>query len=133
MPKKINPKCVECSQVPRDEFTQNRPSCYDYVNCRRKRSYYRNHEDNKLKECKWHKWRQFIDTECFVCASTKDLETHHIHAREGDKDDVRENIVTLCKSCHKVITLFERKLGYSKNHRPRWLIAAEKYPPELVK
>lgn len=127
--RKINPKCFECSKVPRDTFVWNRPDCYDFKNCRKKRSYYRDYENNKLKQSKWHKWRQFIETECFICGSRDDLEIHHVHARASDRDDTRGNTVTLCHVCHSVITRFETKLGYGSKKKPRWKIAVETLPP----
>ena len=123
MPKIFNEKCFECSKVPRHVFRMNHPDCYHASNCRRMRSYYRNYDVNKLKQSKWHKWRQFKTDRCFVCDSKDNLECHHIHARVDDKDDVEENVVTLCLTCHSVITRFERKLGYGKNRNPRWKVA----------
>ena len=128
MPKTINLKCLECSKVSRSVFTVNHPACYDGVNCRRRRSYYRNHEENKLKEHRWHRYLKFRSDTCFVCGSMDALETHHVIAQSSGGKDTAENVLTLCSSCHRVITLFERKLGVAQKSKARWVVSAEKYP-----
>ena len=128
MPKKIDLKCLECSKVPRDVFVYSRPECYDYVNCRKKRSYYRNLEDNRLKAHRWHRYLRFRDDKCFVCGSPNNLDSHHVESQASGSKDTQKNVVTLCRPCHSVITRFERKLGCEQKNKPRWLVAAEKYP-----
>lgn len=127
MPKKINQKCFECSQISRGVFRMNWPACYDFMNCRRKRSYYRNLEENRLKEHRWHRYQKFRDDRCFVCGSTKDLESHHVISQISLGVDEAKNVVTLCKSCHKTITSFEQKLGCNSKEKPRWVVSAERY------
>jgi hypothetical protein len=130
--RKFNQKCYECGQIPRDVFRMNWPECYDFVNCRRKRSYYRDYEVNKLRQHRWHKWRKFRGTECFVCESKETIETHHIESRCLDENDTDENVVTLCKKCHSVITRLERKLGLCQKNSPRWKLVEASHPePEL--
>jgi 5-methylcytosine-specific restriction endonuclease McrA len=128
MPRKFNQKCYDCGQVLRSDFVRNRPSCYNYVNCRRVRSHYRNYEVNLLKQHRWHAYKKFQATECFVCGSNESLECHHIEARHVSMKDTIENVITLCHSCHKVVTVLETKLGINKKDRPRWMVAQEKYP-----
>jgi 5-methylcytosine-specific restriction endonuclease McrA len=127
MPPKINLKCLECAKVHRDVFVYNRPECYDFKNCRRKRSYYRNLEDNRLKEHKYHRYLKFKDDKCFVCCTVMNLETHHVESQNSGGKDTRKNVVTLCKPCHSVITRFERKLGCESKVKPRWIVAEEKF------
>lgn len=129
MPKKVNDKCVLCSKTPRDIFVRNRPDCYDYKNCRRKRAYYRNHEENKLKEHRWHRYLKFRTTLCFVCGSTEDLQCHHVISQVRRGKDDSGNVVTLCGRCHLIISNFEKKLGQYSKRKPRWVISAEKFPP----
>lgn len=126
--RKFNQKCYDCGQVLRDVFVRNRPECYNYVNCRRIRSYYRDYENNKLRQHKWHVWMKFKGTECFVCGSKENLECHHIEARRLSKKDTAKNVITLCSACHKVLTIFERKLGVTSREKPRWMVAQEKFP-----
>jgi 5-methylcytosine-specific restriction endonuclease McrA len=37
---------------------------------------------------------------CQNCGSLRSLEVHHVQWRSRQGDDVEENLITLCSSCH---------------------------------
>ena len=39
---------------------------------------------------------------CQDCSSSKDLQVHHLKKRSQLGDDVQENMITLCASCHNL-------------------------------
>jgi 5-methylcytosine-specific restriction endonuclease McrA len=39
---------------------------------------------------------------CQICASSEDLQVHHLTKRSSLGDDVLDNLITLCASCHKM-------------------------------
>jgi len=49
-----------------------------------------------------------------VCGKAEQLEAHHIKPQVLGGEDSDVNIVTLCKECHKVITIYNRRLGLEK-------------------
>jgi len=42
---------------------------------------------------------------CQYCGSLDNLQVHHIQSRGRLGDDVEENLITLCASCHEMIHL----------------------------
>ena len=111
--KPINKTCLECASIkyPRGQ----KPACYHRDRCRRKRFYYKHLEQCKEYMRNHHKWLKFKKNKCFVCSSTTTLEVHHIEPRCRGGLSVPDNTVTLCGVCHKVITIYETKLGLSRS------------------
>lgn len=62
--------------------------------------------------------------ECALCRAAKHLHLHHIYFRSHGGDDVRANILPLCRSCHDAYHLHRadgigKRLGeYLLSHRP---------------
>lgn len=47
--------------------------------------------------------RERDEHECKFCESEENLHTHHIVPRKAGGSDKKENLMTVCASCHKVI------------------------------
>lgn len=67
--------------------------------------------DKKCLECSNIKFR---GDKCCLCRKTKNLEAHHILPQYNGGENKKYNIITLCTSCHKVITNYHRTIGYIK-------------------
>ena len=69
---------------------------------------------NKYKE--WRLKRMELDK--FTCQICKhiggNLEVHHIKSQANGGQDTRNNVITLCHNCHKIITSYFRCLGYER-------------------
>ena len=46
---------------------------------------------------------------CQNCGSMRNLEVHHMQLRSELGDDVHDNLITLCSSCHKASTSCNRR------------------------
>ena len=114
MANKINNKCLECSKTNWRVKNNKEPSCYIKRVCGKKRSYYRNIEHYRAKLRAYHRYLKFLGDKCFVCGSKDKLEAHHIEPQAMGGEDIQTNIVTLCSVCHKVISIYHRRLGISK-------------------
>ncbi len=42
---------------------------------------------------------------CQSCGRLTDLQVHHMQSRGKQGNDLEENLITLCASCHKVVHL----------------------------
>jgi 5-methylcytosine-specific restriction endonuclease McrA len=63
----------------------------------------------------WQKLRKEVlkrDKCCRTCGSEERLEAHHWKYPKYFKDDVIENLITLCFDCHEAITNVIRKKRY---------------------
>lgn len=113
MPKPVNIKCLECSKLNwrKKENINADISCYVASLCSKKRSYYRriNYYRSKLRS--YHRYLKFLGNKCIVCGSISKLEAHHIKSQVRGGEDIKQNIVTLCSACHKVITIYNRRIG----------------------
>ena len=109
MARPINLKCVECSKT---AFSPRipKPDCYSKGACEKKKCYYRNR--NKYLETmhKWHWYLRFKDDKCLCCGSINNLESHHVKPQSVGGCHTRENVVTLCANCHKIITSYTQAL-----------------------
>jgi len=82
--------------------------------CEKKRAYYRKIDHYRLKLRQYHRYLKFLGDKCIVCGKAEQLEAHHIKPQVLGGEDSDVNIVTLCKECHKVITIYNRRLGLEK-------------------
>ena len=114
MPKPINNKCLECSKISRHSISKTKPDCYVVAVCPRRRGYYRQLEFYRAKARQYHRYLKFLGDKCFVCGSIKDLQAHHIQSQARCGPDNQSNIVTLCNTCHKIITIYTRRLGIER-------------------
>ena len=114
MGRKTNIKCLECSKVNWRRKENAEPKCYVKLVCGKKRSYYRNIEHYRAKLRQYHRYIKFLGDKCFVCGSTERLEAHHAQSQASGGLDTESNIVTLCSVCHKVITIYNRRLGIER-------------------
>jgi 5-methylcytosine-specific restriction endonuclease McrA len=112
MSRPINAKCLECSKT--NWRRKEEPKCYLRSICAKKRSYYRRLDYYRKKLRFYHRYLKFLSNKCFVCGSTTSLEAHHIKSQAMGGEDSLGNIVTLCSACHKVITIYTRRLGIER-------------------
>ncbi len=106
--KKINEKCLKCSHISlKSNSTKiHIPECYVTYRCRKKRNYYKYHEEKKRKQREYHRYIRYAETKCIICGFTSNLEVHHIIPQSKGGLDTKENTVTLCMRCHKIITSY---------------------------
>jgi len=114
MPRGINKQCNACSKIVFPKRNCVKPKCYNVLSCPKKRCYYRRIEHYRSKLRQYHRYIKFLDNKCFVCGSIKNLEAHHIEPQVLGGLDIECNIVTLCTVCHKVITIYNRRLGLER-------------------
>jgi hypothetical protein len=114
MGKPIDTKCLECSKISRKDIRKHKPDCYILSLCGRKRCYYRQLEHYRTKARQYHRYIKFMDSKCLVCGSTTALQGHHVQSQAMGGLDIEHNIVTLCTACHKVITIYNRRLGLER-------------------
>lgn len=112
MAKTINQKCSECAYLPKPY--QN---CYSGAKCAKKRSYYRNLENNRKIQREKHRYLRFKDNKCLLCGKNNDLEVHHIIPQSRGGTDDWNNVVTLCDEHHKMITAYYKAIGWEN---PFW-------------
>jgi len=113
MSKPINNKCLECSKQ-NWRGNKEEPKCYIKSICGKKRSYYRKLDYYRAKARAYHRYLKFLGDKCLVCGSTDKLEAHHIESQALGGEDSNTNIVTLCNVCHRVITIYNRRLGLER-------------------
>jgi 5-methylcytosine-specific restriction endonuclease McrA len=112
MSKPINKQCQECSKL---SFRKSKlPECYVRKTCAKKRCYYRKIDYYRDRLRHYHRYLKFLGNKCFVCGSVDALEAHHIIAQINKGIDNDDNIVTLCHACHKIITIYHRRLGLER-------------------
>lgn len=109
MPRPINLKCVECSKKSFEPF-EEKPSCYKKDACEKKKCYYRKLAHYREKARDLHVYLRFRDDHCLLCDNKEGLEVHHIQAQSLGGTSDSENLITLCRSCHKVVTAYHRAL-----------------------
>ena len=114
MARALNIKCLECSKINWRIKTNKEPKCYKSDRCKRKRAYYRNIDYYRAKLRQYHRYLKFLGDKCFVCGSLEQLQAHHIKPQSLGGDDKETNIVTLCSNCHKIITIYNRRLGLER-------------------
>jgi 5-methylcytosine-specific restriction endonuclease McrA len=118
MGKPINTKCLECSKLNlrkgNGKILSTKPKCYVDNVCSKKRCYYRKIEYYRSKLRSYHRYIKFMDNKCLVCGSTAALQGHHVQSQASGGLDTERNIVTLCTACHKVITIYNRRLGFER-------------------
>jgi 5-methylcytosine-specific restriction endonuclease McrA len=111
MGKPISDKCLECSKVSFKLKNIIRPECFVAGACEKKRYYYRNIEHCRKQLRSYHRYLKFLGNKCLVCGKEGKLQAHHIHSQAQGGTDTQANIVTLCVECHKVITIYTRRIG----------------------
>lgn len=47
------------------------------------------------------KRRNYDGNKCKNCGTTKNLQVHHKRYRNFNREDVKDNLITLCKDCHQ--------------------------------
>lgn len=52
--------------------------------------------------------------ECRTCCSKTDLEVHHRHYNNFGNEDIKNDLITLCRDCHEAITSSIRFRRYIK-------------------
>lgn len=113
MAREINSKCLDCSKG-HWAIRQPKPGCYHYRTCPKKRTYYRHIEYYRTKLRQYHRYLKFLGDKCLVCGKKEKLEAHHIEPQIRGGVDSEHNIVTLCVSCHQIVTTYYRRLGYER-------------------
>jgi len=115
MAKPINTTCYECSKVNwRLKSRPPRPNCYIPKACSKKICYYRRIEHYRSLLRKYHRYLKFLGDKCLVCGAKDNLEAHHIKSQAMGGLDAQDNIITLCNACHKVITIYTRRIGVER-------------------
>ena len=117
MAKPISKRCLKCSKVELPELRLKLPSCYKESSCSRKRSYYRNLQENRDKQLAYHRYRKFCGETCALCQSGFNLEVHHIKPQSRGGEDSWTNTLTLCHDCHMTITKYYRAVGWDREKR----------------
>lgn len=119
MSRPICQKCVDCAKNYNPRIIREthihykpKPECWSDTACPKKRSYYRNIEYYRELQRKNHRYIKFIKDHCLICGFKQQLEAHHIIPQYLNGKDTQENIVTLCKHCHKIITSYHKRIGY---------------------
>lgn len=111
---RVNIKCQECAKLVFRNKKDIKPQCYIREVCSKKRCYYRNIEHYRAKLRQYHRYLKFLGDKCIVCGSVEGLEAHHIQAQVLGGLDKEMNILTLCHTCHRVITIYTRRLGLER-------------------
>lgn len=74
--------------------------------------------DEYIKSAAWYgkrEARRAIDkSRCRTCGSSDDLECHHVTYERFGNEDIENDLITLCKHCHKAITDTVRRRRYQK-------------------
>jgi len=94
-----------------------KPPCWELKKCSHKRSYYKDHEKSKLQMLRWHRYRRFMSNSCSICQKKEELEAHHIKPQSIGGQDARENILTLCRSCHDIVSSYYFIIGLGYKER----------------
>jgi 5-methylcytosine-specific restriction endonuclease McrA len=111
--KQVNQKCYDCAQISYNEWhAQPRPACYILRTCSKRRGYYKRHEINKERQLDAHRYLRYKDDKCAICQASNLIEVHHIIPQCKGGLDARFNLVTLCHSCHKIISTYYRIIGW---------------------
>lgn len=110
MGKPINIKCQECASYRFPRGT-NKPDCFVPVRCDKKRVRYRQLEHYRKIARQTHRYIKWLKEECYLCHSKEDLEGHHVKQQVNGGEDTQDNIMTLCKKCHRIITNYEKAIG----------------------
>jgi 5-methylcytosine-specific restriction endonuclease McrA len=112
--RKPNQKCIECAGKNwRDKKTNPvMPKCYHEDRCKRKKAYYRRLDHYRAKARESHRYLRYRGNKCLLCDNLDHLEVHHIVPQcKGGTDDWT-NLVTLCSSCHGVISKYYGSVGW---------------------
>lgn len=109
MGRPINLKCVECAKT-RFSPLIDKPECYKPGACEKKKCYYRKIEKYRQTLRNKHEYLRFKDDKCFTCGNKETLEVHHIKAQSIGGESIQENVMTICKNCHVIITSYHRGL-----------------------
>lgn len=121
--KQINQKCVDCANYTKTDagyhqrdllrkaFFKNKPSCW-VKSCSRKRSYYRNLEENRKKQREAHRYIKYCGNYCALCQSEGNLEVHHVKPQSKGGEDSWTNVITLCSECHSLISKYYSAVGW---------------------
>ena len=105
MGKPICQKCLDCSKISfRGEIA--RPECWAGKACEKKRSWYRNIDHYREIARKNHHYHRYDQDHCAMCSSTENLQAHHIKAQINGGEHTKTNIMTLCETCHRLITKY---------------------------
>lgn len=114
---KVDKKCLQCQQT---FTTSNKPFSnsagnFCSIKCR-DNSYLK---PDKFIRSGWKKFRNLFfksgNDFCFKCYSKENLQVHHLVPHSITKDNRPENLVTLCKTCHKLADKITMK-AWRKSH-----------------
>lgn len=123
MAKPINDKCLNCALTYKPGLRvthvhyQPVPSCWETKTCSRKRNYYKHLEEKRKKQRLDHSYIKYSTDRCNLCSLVVGLEAHHIIPQAQGGKDVKNNIMTLCMSCHKMITRYQNACRSIQNRR----------------
>ena len=119
MAKPISIKCLECSKLDyrkgKGRILAVMPKCYVASVCAKKRCYYRKIDYYRTKIRTYHRYIKFMSNKCLVCGSVSNLQGHHIQSQVSGGLDTQSNVVTLCAVCHKVIKIYNRRIGIERD------------------
>ncbi len=107
MARPLNPKCIECAK---HSFKDYKPDCYKPRACEKKKCYYRKLDKYRQLLRNSHTYLRFKGDKCLTCKSTDNLEVHHIKPQTLGGDSFEDNLITVCKPCHNVLTSYHRAL-----------------------
>ena len=107
MGKPICQKCLECSKVDFHGLADSaKPECWIPGPCTRKRNYYRYLPAKREYERKRHHYLKYAQGNCCICSATENLQAHHIKPQAIGGQHTKTNVMTLCESCHRLITKY---------------------------
>lgn len=106
-----NEKCKACATIPDMRNLKDKPSCYVLRKCARVRAHYRNHEKNKKRMRDYVRGKKGQADGCAVCGTMSNLQVHHVVPIAIGGRETRENTLTLCNWCHRIITIYYAMIG----------------------
>ncbi len=111
MARPINEICSKCHINVKKITSRNAPECYVPERCQKKRHYYKYLKKNRKKQMEYHRYIKFKGDKCCLCRSTEKLEAHHIKRQVDGGVDSKNNIITLCYSCHIVAGNYDNAIA----------------------
>lgn len=109
----INLKCLKCATEDNISIARDK-ECYK-KQCSRTRWYYKDIEKGRAIQRRSHRYIKWRGDKCAICGATNDIESHHMHAQCKNGLDEEQNIMSLCHSCHMIITKYQRFIGEINN------------------
>jgi len=102
-------RCGSSFEVYPSRFKFGNPK-YCSTQCAGNMPKWENERFRRLKTPKWSSIRQEIlnrdGNRCTICKSKKQLIVHHISPWSKSRNDNKENLITLCRSCHHKVEYY---------------------------